>query len=155
MFPPSFFDELEDRLNLAVFDINEEHRMFKSVRWSGNGPNSSRSQTTRPPPERPKRVTTPEEIAKVETAVAALTIIEPERKPMSAIDRLKAKALVARNVAPDAIKRFEADLDGILAEKDAIENKRIASVSRHQEAIAGVKGELDGLKSAIDILSNG
>lgn len=27
MLPPSFFDHLQDRLNLAVFDINQEHRM--------------------------------------------------------------------------------------------------------------------------------
>lgn len=27
MFPPSFFDHLEDRLNLAVHDTNQEYRM--------------------------------------------------------------------------------------------------------------------------------
>lgn len=27
MLPPSFFDQLEDRFNLAVFDTNEEYRM--------------------------------------------------------------------------------------------------------------------------------
>lgn len=74
---------------------------------------------------------------------------------MSAIDRLKEKALRARNIAPDAIKKFEADLDGLIAQESDIEAKRVAAVSPHQEAIAGVKGELDGLKSAIDILSNG
>lgn len=74
---------------------------------------------------------------------------------MSAIDRLKAKALEARNVAPDALKKFEADLDSIIAQKAEIENKRVAAVSPHQEAIAGVKGELDDLKSAMDILTNG
>src|ERR1700730_14249265 len=26
-FPPSFFDHLEDRLNLAVYDTNQEYRM--------------------------------------------------------------------------------------------------------------------------------
>lgn len=30
MFPPSFFEQLEDRLNLAVFDTNAEFRMQKS-----------------------------------------------------------------------------------------------------------------------------
>lgn len=73
---------------------------------------------------------------------------------MSAIDRIKAKALAARNIAPDAIRKFEADLDGLIAEGPQIDAKRAAAVAPHQEAIAGVMGELDGLKSAIDILSN-
>lgn len=78
-----------------------------------------------------------------------------EELRMSVIDRIKQKALLARNVAPEAIKRFEEDLDSILAEKAGLDEKRHAAVTPHQEAIAGVKGELDGLKSAIDILSNG
>jgi len=73
---------------------------------------------------------------------------------MSVIDRIKQKALQAKTVAPDAIKQFEADLDDIIAEKAVIEERRTAAVSPHKEAIAGVKGEIDGLKSAIDILSN-
>jgi hypothetical protein len=74
---------------------------------------------------------------------------------VSAIDRLKEKALKARSIAPNAIKAFESDLDGLIAQEQEIEAKRVAAVSPHHEAIAGVKGELDGLKSAIDILSNG
>jgi ABC-type transporter Mla subunit MlaD len=27
LFPPSFFDQLEDRLNLAVYDTNQDYRM--------------------------------------------------------------------------------------------------------------------------------
>jgi hypothetical protein len=99
----------------------------------------------------------------VETRLLEMTEIPPivfHHKPpieprMSAIDRLKEKALRARSIAPDAIKKFEADLDGLIAQESDIEAKRVAAVSPHQEAIAGVKGELDGLKSAIDILSNG
>ena len=74
---------------------------------------------------------------------------------MGAIDRIKEKALAARQVAPDAIKDLEADLDGILAERDSIKAKRIAAVSPHKEAITGIYTEIDGIKAAIDILSNG
>lgn len=74
---------------------------------------------------------------------------------MSVIDRIKQKALQARNVAPEAIKRFEADLDSIIAEQAGLEQRRAAAVAPHQEAISGIKGEIDGLKSAIDILTNG
>jgi hypothetical protein len=71
------------------------------------------------------------------------------------IDRLKAKAMQARGVATGAIRDLEADLDAIIAEEAVIAQKRAAAVAPHHEAIAGVKGELDGLKEAIDILSNG
>jgi hypothetical protein len=73
----------------------------------------------------------------------------------SPIDRIKAKALQARSVAPDAIKAFETDLDSILAEKPILAQKQAAAVAPHKEAIAGVFGEIDGLKSAMDLLTNG
>lgn len=74
---------------------------------------------------------------------------------MSAIDRIKAKALQARGIAPQAIKDFESDLDGILAQKDTLAQKREAAVAPHKEAIAGIYSEFDGLKQAMDLLSNG
>lgn len=74
---------------------------------------------------------------------------------MSPIDRIKAKALQARSVATDAIKAFEADLDSILAEKPILAQKQAAAVAPHKEAFAGLHGEIEGLKSAMDILSNG
>ena len=74
---------------------------------------------------------------------------------MSAIDRIKAKALQARDIAPKAIRDFEAELDGIIAEKDKIESRRAAAVAPHHETIKGIYGEFDGLKAAMDILSNG
>jgi hypothetical protein len=80
---------------------------------------------------------------------------ENTKMSVSPLNRLKEKALQARSVAPDAIRAFEADLDSIIAEKPVIDQKRVDAVSPHKEAIAGVKGELDDLKSAIDILSNG
>jgi hypothetical protein len=74
---------------------------------------------------------------------------------MSAIDRIKAKALQARDIAPAAIRAFEADLDGILAEREELERRRAASVAPHKEGIAGIYGEFDGLKQAMDIMTNG
>ncbi len=139
MFSPSFYEQLEDRLTLAVHDINEEHRMFRSVRWSGSGPNSSRSQTTRQPLERqPKSVTSPEAIAKVDSAVSAITATEPKEQPrMSTIGEVlkaaKAEIAQVRQGAADAaaethqlvsvamgkvdeIKKENSDLQAELAE---------------------------------------
>lgn len=74
---------------------------------------------------------------------------------MSVIDRIKAKALQARSIAPDAIKAFEADLDALIAEGPKLHAAKSAAVSMHREAFTGIHGEIDGLKSAIDLLSNG
>lgn len=129
-FSPTRFNRYADDLSRAVYNLSNETRIFRiTPEMAVFGPQ------TKPPPN-PFR---PETMG----------------PSVSAIDRLKAKALEARNVAPDAIKKFEADLDSIIAQKAEIEGKRVAAVAPHQEAIAGVKGELDGLKSAMDILSNG
>ena len=74
---------------------------------------------------------------------------------MSVIDRIKAKATQARAIAPKAIADFEADLDSLIAEGPVLESARLAAVGMHKEAFSGIHGEIDGLKSAIDILSNG
>jgi hypothetical protein len=74
---------------------------------------------------------------------------------VSAIDRIKAKALQARQIVPQAISAVESDLDSLIAEKALLDQKRADAMAPHQEAIAGLKTELDGVKSALDILSNG
>lgn len=81
--------------------------------------------------------------------------ITPTRITVSPIDRIKEKALQARSVVPEALKAVEADLDAIIAQKAVIAQKRTEAVAPHQEAVSGIMGELDGLKSALDILSNG
>lgn len=74
---------------------------------------------------------------------------------MSAIDRIKAKALQARDIVPNAIKAFETDLDSIIAEGPVLDERRAEAVAPHKEATAGLLTEIDGLKQAMDILSNG
>src|ERR1035437_6016040 len=83
------------------------------------------------------------------------TNIEHRRNQMSAIDRIKSKALQAKDIAPQAIRDFEADLDGIIAEKAGLAQRRAAAVAPHKEAISGIYSEIDGLKAAMDLLSNG
>ena len=75
--------------------------------------------------------------------------------PMSVIDRIKQKALEARNIAPAAIKAFESDLDALIAEGPKLHADKNAAVRKHQEAFKGIRDQFDGLHSAIDILSNG
>ena len=86
---------------------------------------------------------------------APIAITQPPQARMSVIDRIKAKATQARAIAPKAIADFEADLDSLIAEGPVLENARLAAVGMHKQAFSGIQGEIDGLKSAIDILSNG
>lgn len=74
---------------------------------------------------------------------------------MSAIDRIKAKALQARSIAPTMIKEFEGDLDSLIAEGPKLKAAKDAALSEHTAAFEGLRGEFAGLKSVIDILSNG
>jgi len=74
---------------------------------------------------------------------------------MGAIDRIKEKALKAKSIAPNAIKALEADLDALMAEEGPLNAARVAAVGLHKEAIAGVRTEINGVKIAIDILTNG
>jgi len=74
---------------------------------------------------------------------------------MSAIDRIKEKALKARSIAPNAIKALEADLDALMAEEGPLNAARLKAVGAHQEVFQGIRTEIDGVKAAIDILSNG
>jgi hypothetical protein len=73
----------------------------------------------------------------------------------SPIDRIKAKAMQARGVVPTALASVEAGLDQIIAAGPEIEKKKQEAMAPHLNAIADAKTELDGLKSALDILSNG
>ena len=74
---------------------------------------------------------------------------------MSVIDRIKAKALQASTIAPNALKAFEADLDSLIAEGPKLEAEGKAAVAVHKEVVTGIRGEFDGMRAAIDILSNG
>ena len=74
---------------------------------------------------------------------------------VSAIDRIKAKALQAKAIVPEAVRSVEADLDSLIAEKDKLEAKKAKAMAPHLEAISGLHDELDGIHTALDILSNG
>jgi hypothetical protein len=83
------------------------------------------------------------------------SLLHELENPMSAIDRIKAKALEAKGIATNAIKAFETDLDSLLAEKATLDTKRAEAVAPHKELISGIYSEIDGLKQAMDLLSNG
>ena len=73
----------------------------------------------------------------------------------SAVDRIKSKALQAKGVVPRVLASVESGLDGIIAAESDLEKQREAALAPHLSAIADTKTELDGIKSALDILSNG
>jgi hypothetical protein len=157
MFAPSFYDHLEDRLNLAVYDTNQEHRAMKRRLLEAafiNGEMREPGYIFEDNSEGPHRRNDSHSFA----YHAQFEEIKDEirlAKSMSIIDRIKAKALQARSIAPDAIRAFEADLDALIAEGPKLKAAKDEAVNEHKQAFAGVYSEVDGLKSAIDILSNG
>lgn len=92
---------------------------------------------------------------RIRSATVIAKAINEGRHAMSVLDRIKAKAVEAKSVVPDAIRDIETDLDAIIAEKKVIAVKRAEATAPHLESIAGMKGELESLKSSLDLLSNG
>lgn len=77
------------------------------------------------------------------------------RPNMSAIDRIREKALKAKGVVPRVIAGVESELDGIIGAEAEIEQQKEAAFAPHKAAIAETKTELDGIKDALSIMSNG
>lgn len=73
----------------------------------------------------------------------------------SAVDRIKSKALQAKGVVPRILTNVEAGLDEIIAAEGELEKHAAEAMQPHLDAINETKSELDGIKSALDILSNG
>ncbi len=73
----------------------------------------------------------------------------------SAVDRIKAKALQAKGVVPRILTKVETGLDEIIAAEGDLEKHADEAMQPHLDAINETKSELDGIKSALDILGNG
>lgn len=153
MFHPqaSFFDQLSDRLALATYDTNQE---LRAMRFKITEPTFFLHK-----PRQPGEVMDFPVGPHKNTLVGGHGLVRvpqfEEIHRMSAIDRIKAKAIEARGIAGEAIQSFEGELDSILAEKDVIKRHIAEAAAPHHEIFKGIRGELDGLKSAIDLLSNG
>lgn len=147
--PRSFFDRLDDELSRSVRAINT------IMRKSFDTTKITKEELTRQLDAADRMAGT----ARGRTWWEGETLIvewpDRTRTTVSAIDRIKAKALQARGIAPAAIKDFEADLDGLIAEGPRLAADRAAAVGKHAEAFKGIREQFDGLHSAIDILSNG
>jgi hypothetical protein len=159
VFSREFFHQLEDEINRARYEIDEKYHMgfldFRKSLWSvpdkvpvsitnhGDmsvyvvGDKEITAPTVRPV----------EEVAEVFNKI--------NEKTMNPIDRIRQKALAAKSLAPALIKEFESDLDALIAEGPKLKAAKEAAVGQHMEAFAGLRGEFDGLKSVIDVLSNG
>ena len=74
---------------------------------------------------------------------------------MSAIDRIKSKALQARGVVPRVIAKVEADLDSVIAAEPELDKQRDTAFAPHFSALADTKIELAGIADALNLMSNG
>lgn len=73
----------------------------------------------------------------------------------SAIDRIKSKALQAKGVVPRVLTSVETGLDEIIAAEQELEAKKNEALAPHLSAIAETKTELEDIRTALDIMSNG
>jgi hypothetical protein len=80
---------------------------------------------------------------------------ENTRLTLGAIDRLREKALQAKGVVPRVVASIEAELDEVIAAEADITKQKDEAFAPHKAALAETKAELDGVKDALNIMSNG
>jgi hypothetical protein len=78
-----------------------------------------------------------------------------EVRHMSAIARLKEKLAQAAGVAQRAAEAIEAEADALIAEEEAIRSKVVEAFSPHKAVLAEARTELDAVKDALNLMSNG
>ncbi len=74
---------------------------------------------------------------------------------MTAIARIKDKLNRASGVAQRAASAIEAEADALIAEEDAIKAKTTEAFAPHKAVLAEARTELDAVKDALNLMSNG
>jgi len=74
---------------------------------------------------------------------------------MSVADRLKNKALTANGVVGRIVNKVESGLDEIIGAEQPLIKYADEAFAPHLAAISETKSTLDGVKGALDLLSNG
>jgi hypothetical protein len=80
---------------------------------------------------------------------------EFDDQAMSVVDRIKNKAHQASGVVSRVVSRVETGLDEIIGAEQPLLKHAEESFAPHLSAIAETKNTLDGVKSALDVMSNG
>jgi hypothetical protein len=77
-----------------------------------------------------------------------------EQRQMS-IDRLRAKLQQAAGVAPRVMADIEAEADALIAEESEIKRQKDEAFAPHREVLAESRTELQAVKDALNLMSNG
>lgn len=80
---------------------------------------------------------------------------ECREKDRMSISRLKDKLNRAAGVAKRAADAIEAEADALLAEEEAIKTKTVEAFAPHKSLLAEARTELDAVKDALNLMSNG
>jgi hypothetical protein len=78
-----------------------------------------------------------------------------EQPVTTPLDRLKGKFLQARGVAHRVASNMEAEADSLIAEEDAIKAETVAAFAPHKAILGEAKGELQQIKDALNLMTNG
>lgn len=71
------------------------------------------------------------------------------------IDRIRAKLQQAAGVAQRVVADIEAEADAVIAEEAAIRKQKEEAFAPHKALLAESKTELQAVKDALNLLSNG
>jgi hypothetical protein len=93
--------------------------------------------------------------AELSDAVYRLSRECREEDQMTAISRLKDKLALAAGVAKRAADAIEAEADALIAEEEAIKAKTVEAFSPHKSLLSEARTELDAVKDALNLMSNG
>lgn len=149
MFPPSFYDQLEDRLNLAVFDTNQDWRR-KQMLFTKVPHKNDQGVDYIPVPDAGSTMADPTSPATFATATAS--VLKPAAPPAPAT---KAATCAARlsQLAKDRIafnQELSADVDAYAKRMTDVKSKK---VDVFKKAHAVLDDEIAGLGSVDDSLT--
>lgn len=148
--PPSFFDGFANWLELATFDTNQElramrRRLIEPAFIDGQmRPAGYEFEDSSAGPHRRN--------AEGGFAYHPQFVDIPA---MSVVDRIKSKAQQANGVVGRVVKKVEAGLDDIIGREEGLLKHADNAFAPHLSALAETKDTLDGVESALNVLSNG
>lgn len=162
MLPPSFYDGLENWLNLAVYDINQEDREMSvyELKQALLGVPGAENLTMSYDDKGSQIINIDGKSIEVGSQENILTALQVPRteiaKPsMTSISRLKEKLSKAAGVAHRAVAAIEAEADSLIAQEDTINKKTADSFAPHKAILAEANTELQAITDALNLMSNG
>jgi hypothetical protein len=161
-FAPSFFEGLADRLSLATYDTNAELRERRLTKLLHEA-EMVRRRLIEPAvidgQMRPAGYEFEDDSAgphrRNDAGGFAYHKQFVDIPAMSVVDRIKSKAVQANGVVGRVVKKVEAGLDDIIGREEGLLKHAETAFAPHLSALSETRDTLDGVQSALDVMTNG